>query len=86
MAAPRTKFTDCKYSPVSCELHSRILFATGEENSAAVTIERREYLILNYFSEYIIGESVCQGANKKMDFEEVVVQLYHETYFLILRG
>ena len=67
-------------------MRSRILFAAGEEKSAAIAIELREYWISNYFSEYIIGESVCQGVNKKMDFEEVVAQLYHEIYFLILRG
>ena len=55
-----------------------VLF-TGAERLAAVTTEGREYLILSYFSEYIMGEFVCL-ANKKMDFKEVIGQLYHEIY------
>jgi hypothetical protein len=56
-----------------------IVLFTGAERLAAVTTEGTEYLILSYFSDYIMGEFECL-ANKKMDFKEVIGQLYHEIY------
>jgi len=55
-----------------------VLF-TSAERLAAIATEETEYLIPNYFSEYIVGEFECL-ANKKMDFKEVIGQLYHEIY------
>jgi hypothetical protein len=61
--------------PVFCEWRLAVLFA----RLAAIATEETEYLIPSYFSEYIVGEFVCL-ANKKMDFKEVIGQLYHEIY------
>ena len=78
LATPKIKSRDCKYLPVFCEWRLAVLFA-GAERLAAIATEETEYLIPSYFSEYIVGEFVCL-ANKKMDFKEVIGQLYHEIY------
>lgn len=78
LATPKIKSRDYRYSPVFCEWRLIVLF-TGAERLAVIATEETEYLIPDYFSEYIVDEFVCLE-NKKMDFKEVIGQLYHEIY------